>query len=183
MPNMAQMGMIALLASLVIFFVGLAIAYWVTIKEIEEPIIVPVSLWLSTVILVVSGATMIAARYYLRRGRIPEYRRWVVTTTCLGVAFLISQAWAWKNLVDGGVVMAANPRGSAFYVFSGLHGAHLIGGLLGLAYLVKKSRYLANDEEQPLRQCRKNAQMTAWYWNFIVISWLGLFAVLLAWAG
>lgn len=182
---MAQMGMIALLASLIIFFIGLAIAYWIIIgdKELAGKINVPLSLWISTVVIIASGATMILARFYLRRGRIVLYRQWVMATTAFGVLFLLSQAWAWRDLAGQGVMMAANPRGSAFYVFSGLHGAHLLGGLGGLAYLVLKTRNLGSDEEQPLRQSRKNAQITAWYWNFIVISWLGLFAVLLNWAG
>ena len=184
-PSMAQMGMIGWIASLVIFFTALILAFAVTLHGVEwaDPIRVPVALWISTVLLIASAVTMAASRYQLRRARISNYRQLLWITAFLGFAFVISQLMGAKALFDGGIYTQANPRGSAFYAFTGIHGLHLIGGIGALIYLLRGSTNLFEVGEQPLRKARLRAQISAWYWNFVFISWLVLFAFLLRWAG
>ena len=184
-PSMAQMGMIGWIASLVVFFAALILAFAVTLHGVEwaDPIRVPVALWVSTVLLIASAVTLAASRFQLRRARISSYRQFLWITAFLGFAFVISQLVGAKALFDGGIYTQANPRGSAFYAFTGIHGLHLIGGIGALIYLLRGSTNLFEVGEQPLRKARLRAQISAWYWNFVFISWLVLFAFLLRWAG
>jgi cytochrome c oxidase subunit 3 len=69
-----------------------------------------------------------------------------------------------------------------FYVFSFIHGAHLIGGIGGMHWLYSRSKRLVDGEEQPLRRHRMEARLTAMYWHFMGVLWIGLFAFLLLWA-
>ncbi len=183
-PNLAQMGMIGWIASLVMFFTALILAFAITLYgvEIDEPITIPAALWISTALLMGSGVTMIVGRYQLRRARVESYRMLLYATTALGLAFVVSQIVGAWNLFQQGIYTHANPRGSAFYAFTGIHGLHLIGGIGALIYLLRGIRGLTADEEQPLRKARLRAQISAWYWNFVVVSWLVLFACLFSWA-
>ena len=183
-PNLAQMGMIGWIASLVMFFTALILAFAITLYgvEIDQPITIPAALWISTVLLLGSGMTMIVGRYQLRRARVESYRMLLYATTALGLAFVVSQIVSAWNLFQQGIYTQANPRGSAFYAFTGIHGLHLIGGIGALIYLLRGIRGLTADEEQPLRKARLRAQISAWYWNFVVVSWLVLFACLFSWA-
>ena len=183
-PNLAQMGMIGWIASLVMFFTALILAFAITLYgvEIDQPITIPAALWISTVLLLGSGMTMIVGRYQLRRARVESYRMLLYATTALGLAFVVSQIVGAWNLFQQGIYTQANPRGSAFYAFTGIHGLHLIGGIGALIYLLRGIRGLTADEEQPLRKARLRAQISAWYWNFVVVSWLVLFACLFSWA-
>jgi cytochrome c oxidase subunit 3 len=91
----------------------------------------------------------------------------LLVTACLGVAFLMSQISAWRALVDRGAYLAQNPYSSFFYLFTGLHAAHLIGGLVALGFVVlrRNSR-------------RELVDVAAYYWHFLGVLWLALFVVL-----
>lgn len=185
-PSLPQLGMLAFLASLTFFFGALIIAYvWILsglpADSSQQRILIPAALWASTVILIASGITLAGARYAIRRGRIASYRRGVVITAILGLAFLASQAIACRDLFEQGVFVAANPRGNVFYTFTGFHALHLFGGLGALALLVRGSLGLVSDEESPLRRARNRAGIIAMYWNFVVVSWLVMFALLWWW--
>jgi cytochrome c oxidase subunit 3 len=91
----------------------------------------------------------------------------LLITACLGAGFLASQVTAWRELVREGVYMAQNPHSSFFYLFTGLHAAHLIGGLVALFVVV-----LAKSKRRELVDVVTN------YWHFLGVLWIALFAVL-----
>ena len=184
-PSNPQMGMIGWILSLIVFFAALILAFAITLKgvDLEDQIQVPAALWVSTVLLTASAITLAIGRYQLRRARVESYRMLVWITAILGSLFLVSQFAGAKVLFDQGVYTEANPRGSAIYTFTGLHGLHLIGGIGTLIYLLRGIRNLTNQQEQPLRKARMRAQISAWYWNFVSVSWLVLFAFLYRWSG
>lgn len=183
-PSLPQVGMIAFLASLTFFFGSLIFAYaWILWgKPLDMKIEIPAALWWSSAILVASGVTLAAGRYAIRRGRVPVYRQWVAATALLGLCFLASQLLACRDLLSQGVFVTANPRGNVFYTFTAFHALHLFGGLGALILLVRGSLGLVDDQgEQPLRRARNRAGLIAMYWNFVVVSWLVLFALLWFW--
>ena len=63
---------------------------------------------------------------------------WMYVTAGLGFAFLLGQILAWRNLAAQGLFLATNPSSSFFYVFTALHGVHLLGGIGGLIYVLRK---------------------------------------------
>ena len=68
-----------------------------------------------------------------------------------------------------------------YFMFSGIHAAHLIGGLGGLYWLIRKAGALTDGEEQPLRKHRAAARNAAAYWHFMGVLWVGLLVLLVAW--
>jgi cytochrome c oxidase subunit 3 len=182
-PNRNQFGMLTFLISLTIFFASLIFAYWWVMRGREslQKFSIPVALFWSTVILFASGITLTWARWSLRRLRLGEYRALVIATTLLGAGFLASQAWACWDLAGQGLYVIGNPHGSMFYTFTGFHAFHLFGGLAALGFLIYSAMRLTDGEETPLRRSRNQAEMVAYYWNFVIVSWVVLYALLLAW--
>jgi cytochrome c oxidase subunit 3 len=95
--------------------------------------------------------------------------------------FLVAQFASAAQLVLHGIGTAANPHGSAFYIFMGLHGAHLAGGMGWLAYLYVVSNRLFTGSENDLRKHRRIAGAAAMYWHFMGMLWAVLFLFLLRW--
>ena len=151
------------------FFAALMIAYvWrAGTGPYWQPVMFPPVLWLSTALILVSSGTLEAARRMFRTGRWRLASNLFMVTAALGLLFLAAQLVAWWNLVQQGAYMMENPHGAFFYIFTGLHGAHLIGGLVALFVLVfgRKKR-------------RETVDVTAYSWHFLTVLWLILFAVL-----
>jgi cytochrome c oxidase subunit 3 len=169
-PGLYRVGLLITCASILAFFTALVIAfYWRSrTPPFWAPITLPHTLWLSTVIILASSVTFEAARRAYRRGLHPAAARLLVVTACLGAAFLASQLAAWRNLVHRGYYLAQNPYSSFFYMFTGLHAAHLIGGLVAL-FIVVLGRATR----------RETVDVVAYYWHFLGLLWIALFVILL----
>jgi cytochrome c oxidase subunit 3 len=183
-PNLYQLGIAVALISLSAFFSGLILAYSSRMEASSswQRFHVPSFLWFSTVLLAISSWVLEAARYALRRARISPYRGRLIATLAFGMMFLALQITAGANLLHQGVTTVANPHGSAFYVFMGIHGIHLIIGLCWLQYLYLHSRKLYVASENELRKYRAVAAVAATYWHFMGIVWGLLFFFLLRWS-
>ena len=155
--------------SIMAFFLALVIAYvWRShTPPFWDPIKLPSTLWLSTVIILISSGTFETGRRKYRRGGHRAATYFFIATTILGLAFLGSQFSAWLELVKEGAYLAQNPHSSFFYLFTGLHAAHLVGGLVCLAVvLLRKS---------PRREM---VDAMTLYWHFLGVLWIALFSTL-----
>ena len=96
-------------------------------------------------------------------------------TLGLGVLFLIGQAVAWRQLTAQGFAFDrwSTPASYFFYMITGLHAAHLVLGVLGLAYCLC---FIATLRRMEYRQIAIDA--TAWFWHAMSVAWLVLLAVL-----
>jgi cytochrome c oxidase subunit 3 len=156
-------------ASISAFFAALMIAYiWrAGTGPYWQPVVFPPVLWLSTALIVISSGTFEMARRLFRRGQWRLASRLLLATATLGMVFLAAQLFAWRELVKQGAYMMENPHGAFFYLFTGLHAAHLLGGLIALFVLLFG------------RQKRREVvDVAAYYWHFLTVLWLILFAVL-----
>src|SRR5579871_6208446 len=88
--------------------------------------------WLNSAVLVASSITVESARKALKLGIVEAFRRWWWITTALGIAFLVGQYLAWRQLMDAGVYLSSNPSSSFLYLLTGAHGVHLVGGVVAL---------------------------------------------------
>ena len=95
--------------------------------------------------------------------------------TALG--FLAGQLLAWRELVVAGYVLAGNPANSFFYLITGLHGLHILGGLFALARTIGKAR----DGADTVALAR-SIELCAIYWHFLLVVWLVLFVLFAGWA-
>jgi cytochrome c oxidase subunit 3 len=168
-PGLYRVGLVATLISIFVFFFSLVLAYyWRSSRPpFWAPIPLPETLWTSTVLILLSSVTFEAARRVFRRGKWRLASHLLIATACLGAGFLASQITAWRQLVRQGAFLAQNPHSSFFYLFTGLHAAHLVGGLVALFVVV-----LGKSKRREL------VDVVTYYWHFLGLLWIALFIVL-----
>jgi cytochrome c oxidase subunit III len=137
----------------------------------------PKILYVNTLVLLLSSVALDMGRRLLRRGRRVTFN-WVWTLgTVLGALFLCGQVVAWTQLSRRGLYLASNPSSSFFYVLTWAHAAHAIGALIALLYVdFRALRY----ELGPSR--RTMVDVSAIFWHFLDVLWLGLMALFVFWA-
>jgi cytochrome c oxidase subunit III len=163
------------IVSVIMIFAALTSAYLVRQAEGNWLIFdLPPLFWVNTAVIVVSSITMHWAYLAAKRDNLETVKLATSITTVLGVAFLVGQFLAWSALVDQKVYFVGNPSGSFVYVISGLHGMHIVGGVVFLLIvLVSTFRYKIHSKN--LAQM----EMCATYWHFLDGLWLYLFIFLL----
>jgi cytochrome c oxidase subunit 3 len=120
-------------------------------------------------VLVASSSTLHRASLAARAGNDRGFRRWVLVTIVLGALFVANQVREWSALSFG---PATHSFGSAFYVMTGFHGLHVIGGLLAMAVVLGTTRPAVTATGHAA------TEVVAAYWHFVDVVWIGLFAVL-----
>lgn len=136
----------------------------------------PGVLWLNTVVLIVGSIAMQSARAAITRGQVEQTRLRLFAAGMLTAAFLIGQMVAWRQLRFSEFFTPQNPAVAFFYVLTAVHGLHLLGGLF--VWTRTLARSLQKDIE-PV-DLRLSVELTAVYWHYLLLVWLGLFAVLLS---
>ena len=133
----------------------------------------PGALWFSTLIIVISSGTMQTAVRAVREGRQRVLRLAMLLTTLLGVAFLISQTLNWFALTASNLTAKTNLYGFTFYMLTGLHAAHVVGGVIPLAVVTAgawRGRYST--------AFHPGVEYCAIYWHFLAVVWVVLFTLL-----
>jgi cytochrome c oxidase subunit 3 len=136
----------------------------------------PPILFANTVVLLASSATL--ERFRRRTGIVrvvgaaPRGVAWLQLTLALGLLFVFGQALAWRALAAQGVFLATNPSSSFFYVLTALHALHVLGGVVVLAYLLRRAM-------APVGVVPRDAYAAvSRYWHFMGVLWLYLLWVL-----
>jgi cytochrome c oxidase subunit 3 len=172
-PKRYYTGVALGIVSILMFFMALASAFLVRRGGTDWiPVHIPTLMWVNTAVLLASSATLELARHRLAQGKLSAYRNLWLITTLLGLLFLIGQVVAWRQLAGQGIYLATNPASSFFYIFTGAHALHLIGGVAALLYVAKRNF----DQAQVTRTVA--AEVTSYYWHFMDALWLFLLALL-----
>jgi len=100
---------------------------------------VPKLLWLNTGVLISSSGALQWAQIAARRGKMDGVRAGLLAGAFFALAFLAGQLWAWRQLDAAGYYLTANPAAAFFYLITGVHGLHLLGGLVALARTMDKA--------------------------------------------
>ena len=196
----ARLGLLVALAPIIMLFVSFTSAYIVRqgLPTLDERTGTYVRDWLqvnlptalllvNTLLLIVSSITMEFSRQKITREvalapvksipgiSIGEGRGfpWLGSTIVLGAGFLIGQWMAWRELAARGFFLATSPSSSFVYLLTGTHAIHLAGGMLALLYAGVIS--LMN---RPVEVRRIVVDITAWYWHFMALLWIHIFALL-----
>jgi len=130
--------------------------------------------WYSTGVLLVSSLAMQTAYYAAKKDNFRLLKIAISITFVLGLTFLWMQFEGWKQLVAMNVYFVGNPSGSFFYVFTGLHGFHIISGIIVLIYA-----WIAVFKQKVHSKNLRQIQICATYWHFLDLLWLYLFVFLL----
>jgi cytochrome c oxidase subunit III len=168
------------LAAIAMMFAALTSALYVRegASTDWQHIVLPPILWFNTLALIASSVALEIARRRVSaymRGKAPNRSSatlWLNMTMLLGLVFVLGQYLAWLNLRAQGLYLPTNPNSSFFYVFTGVHVLHVLGGLGGLTRVMAKFRSTA----QPLRKSTIDA--TSYYWHFMGLLWMYLLAIL-----
>lgn len=180
--NRYRIGMWVGLASIAMMFTSLSSAYIVRYASANDwlPLAVPRAMFASTALIVISSITIELARRKLKRSFQDAYRRYLLFTVLLGLAFLVSQLISWRQLARQGIYLASNPHSSFFYLLTGAHAVHLFGGLLALAFLwLRWRREVSGSALIAKRQATTDAVTI--YWHFMDGLWIYLFLLLFLW--
>jgi cytochrome c oxidase subunit 3 len=182
-PGAAMLGMRFLLVSVTALFVTIGVVYHARAQSQShwQHIPVPPLLWLSTALILTSSWTLELARGAFERKNSLRYARWLEVTVAIGLTFLASQVFALRELAAQGIYLRHNPHSSLFYVLTGVHGIHLLGGMAALGYLLIKASVRPEVVLFDFRRQRGRAAVAALYWHFLTGIWLCLFVCLLFW--
>jgi cytochrome c oxidase subunit 3 len=162
------------LVSILMFFMALASAFIVLRAGSDMWVVVhlPRILWVNTCILLASSFTLESARRRLSLGDPAGFRKLWLITTILGFLFVAGQLFAWRQLVAQGVYIASNQASSFFYIFTGAHAVHLLGGVAALLFVS------ARKFEKTNISLSAAAEITSYYWHFMDGLWIFLLALL-----
>jgi len=196
----ARLGLAVGLTPVAMLFVSFTSAYIVRqgLPTLDERTNTYVRDWLSvslpvtllivnTIILLVSSVTMeLARRQITRQAALAPVKSipgvsvgnersfpWLNITVLLGFAFLVGQWLAWRELGDRGFYLATSPSSSFFYLLTGSHAVHLAGGVIALMVAAITSLL-----HRPVEARRIVVDVTAWYWHFMAVLWIYVFALL-----
>jgi cytochrome c oxidase subunit 3 len=170
------------LASIVMFFIGITSAF--IVKKVAaqaagswKEFAIPTWFYFSTAIIIVSSFTYWMAARAFKSGNQAQFRTMLLVTSILGSIFLTMQYLGWCRLVEIGIYIGgaqSNASGSFFYVISGAHAAHILGGLVFL-YIATIKSFI-----KPLSSFRSTTiDMIGTYWHFVDILWIYLFILLI----
>ena len=178
-PGAGTMGITLFLMSLSMLFIGSLVAVvWVRASADRWPPpdapALPHMLWLSTALLLGCSLAIHSALAAIRRGDEQALRRRLIWTAGLATLFLASQAVGWFQFYDV-AVFESHLYGFSFYVLTGLHAAHVIGGIVALAVVLVMT-YRGSYS----RAHHTGIRNTAIYWHFLDGVWLVLLGFLVA---
>jgi cytochrome c oxidase subunit 3 len=159
------------IVSIVMIFASLTSAY--IVRQAEGNWLqfdLPSMFYVSSGIIILSSITMHLAYMAAKKDNFSGLKLAMFLTTFLGLAFLYAQYESWKQLVDMGVYFVGNPSGSFMYVISGVHGFHLISGVIFLIIVL-----ISSFKDMVHAKNLRRIEMCATYWHFLGGLWLYLF--------
>jgi len=196
----ARLGLAVGLTPVIMLFVSFTSAYIVrqglpildvrTNTYVHEwlPVNLPwVLLLVNTVVLLASSVTMeLARRQATRRAALAPVESipgvslgdersfpWLGVTLVMGLGFLAGQWLAWRELAARGFYLATSASSSFVYLLTGMHAIHLAGGILALLYASATALL-----HKPVEARRIVVDITAWYWHFMALLWIYIFALI-----
>lgn len=191
-PNIVAVGTIVWLSSELMFFAALFAMYFTT-RAVQGPAIwlestkvlnVPFAA-INTTVLVLSSITcqfgvFAAERFQPKRvGSIVKVskwgmREWFVLTFLMGAFFVGGQIYEYANLVREGLTLSSRAYGSVFYITTGFHGLHVMGGLVAfLLVMLRVSKARGFTHKQAT-----TAIVISYYWHFVDVVWIALFSAI-----
>jgi len=161
------------LTSIIMMFTALTSAYIVRRAadnwfNFELPVLFYVN---TGVILLSSVALHLAYKAYVK-DKYHLFRILLISGFILGLLFVILQYEAWMQLYDNNITIQINPSGSFLYLITGLHAAHIIGGVAAISVLMVYAFRKKHQEVTPKRKLRIELILT--YWHFVDFLWIYL---------
>ena len=174
-----QLAMIVLFGTLSMLFGASVVGYLITRsqndvwKTASMPGL-PLGLLASTLLLAALSAAMHVAKRAVRQNRFETLQRALSVALLLGLAFVIGQAQNWRSMYGAAIATDARTLYAfTFYMLTGLHAVHVIGGFVPLLVVLSKAKrreYSSSNHE--------GVKLCAQYWDYLGVIWLILLGVL-----
>ena len=192
-PNLVSVGTIVWLSSELMFFAALFAMYF-TIRSVSKGQGLP---WpgahlnialgaTNTTVLLLSSVTCQMGVFAAERGQVRRVgtlfqpmrwglREWYVLTFFMGLYFDLGQGYEYLDLIrKEGLTLSSSAYGSVFYIPTGFHGLHVIGGLVAFIFLLGRT-YAA---KRLTHETQVSAIVVSYYWHFVDVVWIGLFTTI-----
>jgi cytochrome c oxidase subunit 3 len=176
-PNLLSVGVIVWLSSELMFFAALFAMYF-TVRAVNEPNWPASDVHLDiktaapfTIILVLSSVSCQLGVFAAERGDVEKLRFWFMVTFFMGAVFIGGQSF--EYFVHNDFSLASNGYGSVYYLTTGFHGLHVLGGLIAFVLFLLRTTFGKFTPAQATA-----AIVVSYYWHFVDIVWIGLFTII-----
>ncbi|MHB8342565.1 MAG: aa3-type cytochrome oxidase subunit III [Mycobacteriales bacterium] len=175
-PSIVAVGTIVWLSSELMFFSALFAMYF-TIRSVSThwpgaKLNVGYSA-IFTTILVASSFTCQLGVFAAEKGDVYGLRRWFSLTLFMGAVFLIGQGNEYAHLIHSGTTLSSSAYGSVFYITTGFHGMHVLGGLIAFVVVLARSTFGRFTPHKA-----SSAIVVSYYWHFVDVVWIALFTTI-----
>jgi len=141
-------------------------------RSLSEPWL----LWINTVILIFTSFIFHKAKILSDRNEFEKVKNYLLLVGFLTFTFITGQLLVWQHYVNLGQYASTNPANAFFYLFTAIHGAHVLGGLFFLGRATTKL-FKKNFSILKIKQA---IELCAIYWHFLLIVWFILFGLMIA---
>jgi cytochrome c oxidase subunit 3 len=177
-PGAGTLGLAVFLVSLSVLFVSGVVAYLIVRSraEVWPPATapeLPAGLWLSTLLLVGCSASIQLGLGAIRRGEERKLLVYLAATLGWSLLFCVSQAWNWQRFWAADTGFHDNLYGFGFFMLTGLHAAHVLGGILAMVVVTLRAALGHYSWAY-----YPGVRYTATYWHFLGFTWLAILTVL-----
>ncbi len=125
----------------------------------------------NTVVILLSSLTLQLAYTGFKQKKEQQYKGFLIATFLLGFAFVVLQYQGWEAMTEMGATFTVNPSSSFIYVISGLHAAHVLGGIAALTVALTHAYVLPY---KPTLRRKQRFELVVHYWHFVGILWVYL---------
>ncbi|HZH11107.1 MAG TPA: cytochrome c oxidase subunit 3 [Microvirga sp.] len=180
LPSSAARTGLAVFLAVVASLFGLFLSAYALRMQLPDWRNVPLPgiLWLNTGMLALSSIALQGAQKAAREEDEDALKLGLLAAGVTALAFLSGQLLAWRQLSLDGYLLASNSANAFFYVLTGIHGLHLLGGLIALGRVIQRAWRGTSAGRLQL-----SVSLCATYWHFMLFVWLVLLSVLAGWAG
>ncbi len=158
---------------IVAFMIRSQISDWEHLSGPWKPLADPWRLWINTSMLILGSVCLQWARVASRRGNSKRAVEGLVLSGLFTTSFIFGQVWVWQQLVSLGYFVNSNPANSFFYLLTGLHALHLVGGMIAWVRTTVKAWSGVS-----VQQLNLSIELCAMYWHYLLALWLVLMALL-----
>ena len=151
---------------IVAYFIRMELEDWRPMPESD-------TLWINTGLLFICSVIMQWTRASIAKGLNKSVKFGMIASGVITLAFVYGQLSAWEEMNNAGYYLASNPANSFFYVLTGIHGMHILGGLW--VWTQATFKILSGAE---IKTVRLSVELCSVYWHFLLLVWLVIFALL-----
>ena len=141
-------------------------------RSLSEPWL----LWINTVILIFTSIIFHRTKVLAENNKFEKAKNSLLVVGFLTFAFITGQILVWQHFINLGQYASTNPANAFFYVFTSLHGLHVLGGLY---FWTKVTTQLFKGNHN-VSKIKQNIELCAIYWHFLLIVWFVLFGLMIA---